>query len=215
LRVAVDSWREHVESPLTIHGPKALGGPAPESVLSRDLALIESAAAGDIDSFDALIRPRLDRLFRMAVAITRAESDARDAVQEACIAAWRDLPRLRDRSRFDSWLAQIVVNACRAALRKSRRSHVREIDVAIAGESDAASFPARRAHDEALAESQAIQLAFERLDPSARALLVLHYVEERPIAEIASIVGSPVGTVKWRLSNAREALARALKAERR
>ena len=68
--------------------------------LSGDASLVARAATGDADAFDLLIRPRLDRLFRMSVAILRSEANARDAVQEACVHAWRELPRLRDRDRF-------------------------------------------------------------------------------------------------------------------
>jgi len=53
------------------------------------------------------------------------------------------------------------------------------------------------------------------LAPDVRSLLVLHYVEERPLAEIARVMGSPVGTIKWRLSKARQTLDRALEVERR
>ena len=107
---------------------------ASSSARDTDARLLERAAEGDVDAFDVLLRPRLDRLFRMAVAITRSEADARDAVQEASVHAWRELPRLRDRERFDAWLAQILVNACRSLLRRRRRTSVREIDVdAIAG----------------------------------------------------------------------------------
>jgi RNA polymerase sigma-70 factor, ECF subfamily len=166
-------------------------------------------------AFDSLLRPRVDRLYRMAVAITRSEPDARDAVQEACVSAWRELPRLRDKGRFDAWLAQILVNACRANLRRSRRVLVREIDMNADGATASALHAAPRLHDESVAEAEAIGRAFERLDPPTRSLLVLHYVEERPLAEIGRILGSPVGTVKWRLSNARKELQRALEAERR
>lgn len=182
--------------------------PAPELLLER-------AAGGDATAFDALIRPRLDRLFRMALAITRSEADARDAVQEACVSAWRQLPRLRERERFDAWLAQILVNACRALLRRQRRSNVREIPM---GEPDGAVTHAERStrgHGEQIAEVEAIRRAFARLDPDTRALLVLHYQEEKPLAEIARVLGAPVGTIKWRLSNARKALDRALGVERR
>lgn len=180
------------------------------------VALVERAAAGDADAFDLLIRPRLDRLFRMAVAITRNESDARDAVQEACVSAWRELPRLRDRERFDSWIAQILVNSCRGSLRRRRRVQVREIpayamDSAVGAEARLATAgPA-----EASGEVDVIRRAFERLDPTARSLLVLHYVEERPLAEIGRILSAPVGTIKWRLSKARGALHRALEVEQR
>ncbi len=177
--------------------------------------LLEGAAAGDVEAFDVLIRPRLDKLFRMAIAITRSDADARDAVQEACVSAWRQLPKLRDHDRFDPWLAQILVNACRAHLRRQRRTNVREIRL---GEPDDESMSAgfsARGHGEQIAEVEAIRRAFDRLDPDLRALLVLHYQEEQPLADIARTLGAPVGTIKWRLSNARKALDRALKVERR
>ena len=176
--------------------------------------LLELAAQGNADAFDLLLRPRLPRLFRMAVAITRSEANARDAVQEASIHAWRELPRLRDHDRFDAWLSRILVNACRSLLRRTRRISVRELDVDDA-ESAGAERGARDRELETLPETDLIRRAFERLDPTVRALLVLHYVEERPLAEIGRILGSPVGTVKWRLSNARRALDRALELERR
>ena len=59
----------------------------------------------------------------------------------------------------------------------------------------------------------AIRRAFARLDPDKRAILVLHHVEERPVAEIASLLAIPEGTAKSRLHAAREALGRALRAE--
>lgn len=180
-----------------------------------DDALIARAADGDAAAFDSIIRPRLDRLFRMAVAITRQEADARDAVQEACVAAWRELPRLRDHGRFDSWLAQIVVNACRIHLRRQRRVTVREIAVEVQAETPAEPRSSTGGHGDSIAEVEAIRRAFARLGADERALLVLHYQEERPLAEIAAITGAPVGTVKWRLSNARKALDRALEVERR
>jgi RNA polymerase sigma-70 factor (ECF subfamily) len=181
---------------------------------SAEEALLERASRGEPEAFDAVIRPRLDRLFRMAVAITRSDADARDAVQEACVLAWRELPRLRDRSRFDAWLSQILVNACRGLLRKQRRVRVREVDVDDSGAAEPAAY-ATASGAEQLAEAELIRRAFDRLDGDSRALLVLHYAEERPLAEIGRVLGAPVGTIKWRLSNARKALDRALEVERR
>ena len=191
-----------------------VAGPAPATATERDRWLLERAAAGDADAFEALLEPRLQRLLRMAVAITRNASDAQDAVQEACVAAWRQLPRLRERGSFDAWLAQILVNACRGILRRRKRSTVIEIpvdEVLIAADGG----PASPDRGEDVGEVEAIQRAFGRIDPVHRALLVMHYVEERPLAEIGRITGAPVGTVKWRLSNARRALDRALEDERR
>jgi RNA polymerase sigma-70 factor, ECF subfamily len=181
----------------------------------EDDQLVERAARGESEAFDALIRPRLDRLYRMALAITRSEADARDAVQEASVLAWRELPRLRDRRRFDAWLSQILVNACRGLLRSQRRVRIREIRVEEPDEGRLVSAYETGGMADQLAEAELIRHAFERLDGATRSLLALHYVEERPLAEIGRILGAPVGTIKWRLSNARRALDRALEVERR
>jgi RNA polymerase sigma-70 factor (ECF subfamily) len=69
---------------------------------SMEIVLIERARTGDIEAFDELARRRVDRLYRTALAIVRNESDARDATQEALVAAWRELPGLRDPGRFDT-----------------------------------------------------------------------------------------------------------------
>jgi RNA polymerase sigma-70 factor (ECF subfamily) len=198
-----------------------LGGPFPAvagrvtSLADREAVLLDRAANGEVEAFDALLRPRLDRLCRMAVAITRNEADARDAVQEASIQAWRQLPRLRERTRFDPWLSQIVVNACRVLLRGQNRRRVREIEVDETTDGARGVRPSNPGAPDAIAETEAVQRAFLRLDPDARVLIALHYVEQRPLAEIGAILRIPVGTVKWRLFRARRILDGALKAEDR
>src|SRR3954452_3791029 len=97
----------------------------------RDLALIEAAAGGDRSAFDALIEARLSSLFHTALAILRHDADARDAVQDSCVQAWRGLDRLRDRERFDAWLGRILLNECRGLLRSRRRVQTREIDLEV------------------------------------------------------------------------------------
>src|SRR5512143_460443 len=87
--------------------------------------LVELARRGDTAAFEALLHGRLDGLFRRAWAILGNEADARDATQEACLSAWRQLPRLRDAAAFDAWLARVLFNACRMQLR--RRARVREV----------------------------------------------------------------------------------------
>ncbi len=64
-----------------------------------------------------------------------------------------------------------------------------------------------------MADNDAISRAFDRLRPDERAILALHHVDERPVAEIARTLGIPVGTAKWRLHSARRALERAMEAE--
>lgn len=179
-----------------------------------NLALVERAQTGDARAFGILIEARFWRLNRLALSITANEADARDALQDGCLRAWRELPRLRDRSRFDPWLWQIVLNSCRSLMRVRRRLHVHEIAIEDdqgrerRGGSSAAP-------GDALSESDVIQRAFQRLDPDKRTILILHHVEERSISDIADLLRIPEGTAKWRLHSARQALERALEVERR
>ena len=84
--------------------------------------LVERAARGDRDAFDLLVSDAVDRLYAMARLILRDADLAEDAVQEALIHCWRELPRLRDPERFEAWLRRMVVNACYDEGRKTRRA---------------------------------------------------------------------------------------------
>lgn len=173
-----------------------------------DATLIERARAGDADAFERLIEARLERAYRTAFAILRTDWDARDACQEAFIAAWRELPRLRDVDRFDAWLDRIVVNQCRSLLRR-RKTRVREISIDAAPEAtDDLSAPSPI---EALADEDLVRRAFARLSPDQRSVLALHHGEGRTVADIASLLGVPAGTVMWRLYRARRALEKVLR----
>jgi RNA polymerase sigma-70 factor, ECF subfamily len=169
--------------------------------------LVRQAARGDSLAFEQLIAQTADRMYRTARAILGDDADARDAAQDAYMSAWRELPRLRDPDTFDAWLRRILVNACRATLRNRRR--VREISLDEQFD--------RRTPGPSLADSigdtDLVARAFDRLDGAKRAILVMHYLNHESIAAIASTLGVPAGTAKWRLSEARAALERALIAE--
>jgi RNA polymerase sigma-70 factor, ECF subfamily len=170
--------------------------------------LVRRAADGDADAFELLVEPQIDRSFRTARAMLGNDADARDATQDAYVAAWRELPTLRDPSSFDAWLQRIVVNACRSVLR--RRGRVREVSLEA---TPGAPEPSRAAEADAVGDAESLARAYDRLDPDKRAILVLHYLEHEPVDAIAAAIGLRPGTVKWRLSEARAALGRALVAE--
>jgi RNA polymerase sigma-70 factor (ECF subfamily) len=173
--------------------------------------LIEAARRGDREAFDAIVRTRLDTVYRTAFTILGHEADAKDATQETFVAAWRNLPSLRDLNRFDAWLGRITINACRMALR--RRARVREISIDLPEAREPASGDAGTGA--AAADAEVFDRAFARLSVDDRAILVLHHHQELGIAEIADRLGVPNGTVKSRLHRARHALGRALERENR
>ena len=185
---------------------------------SPDEALVRRARLGDAAAFDTLVGSRIDRCYRLAWSILLNDADAADATQDAFVAAWRQLPRLRDPSVFDGWLNRIVANAARM----SRRHRVRLREVSVGStSSDESPTPARepapdpygRTEIDDVADNDAIGRAFDRLRPDERAILALHHVDARPVAEIARTLGIPTGTAKWRLHAARRALERAMEAE--
>ncbi len=92
-----------------------------------DRELLLRARAGDREAFELIVLAKGEPMFRTALAILGSEADARDATQEAFIAAWTRFAGLRDPERFDAWLGRILINECRMALRKRRR--VREVAV--------------------------------------------------------------------------------------
>jgi RNA polymerase sigma-70 factor, ECF subfamily len=188
-----------------------------ERVTSADDALVRRARTGDVTAFELLVDARLDRCYRLAWSILSNDADAADATQNALVSAWRDLPRLRDPGVFDGWLNRIVANA--ALMARRRRVRLREVSIQPAHPDDANPAPERR-HDlrartpmDEVVDNDAIGRAFDRLRPQDRMILVLHHVEERPLAEIARSLGIPVGTAKSRLHTARGALEKAMEAE--
>src|SRR5215211_6899551 len=87
--------------------------------MRRDL--VEAARRGDHEAFEVLATSAGDRLYAVARLILRSTDLAEDAVQEALVRAWRQLPSLRDPDRFDAWLHRLVVNACADQGRQMRR----------------------------------------------------------------------------------------------
>jgi RNA polymerase sigma-70 factor (ECF subfamily) len=153
---------------------------------------VDRAREGDHDAFSILVDVRLARLDAAARLIVRDPELARDAVQDALIRAWRDLPGLRDPDRLDAWLHRLLVNACRDLVRRRRR-RVIEVELSpldiVAGSASAA----------ALADRQLLEDALARLDPGHRAVVALHYLLGVPLPEVAVSLGIPLGTAKSRL----------------
>ncbi len=185
-----------------------------EAGASARRLLVERAQAGDVAAFEVLLDRWLEPAFRIALVILGDEPDARDATQDAFLAAWRALPGLRDPERFDAWLTQILVNSCRAIGRRKRRATVREIRVEGLGDLEEPAGTVD-AVDERAASLDLIQRAWFRLSVAERTILAMHHLEHRPLDEIAAALAIPQGTAKSRLFNARRSLERAVEAEQR
>src|SRR6188472_3284577 len=170
--------------------------------MRRDL--VRAAQRGDHEAFEVLATSAGDRLFAVARLILRATDLAEDAVQEALVRAWQQLPSLRDPEKFDAWLYRLVVNACADQGRQLRRwsQEVRSLPLEASVGDDTAS----------VADREQLERGFGRLKPEQRAVVVLHYYSGFSTSEIAGILGIPEGTARSRLHYATEQMRAALEA---
>lgn len=155
-----------------------------------------------------LARSNADWLFAVAQRILRDFDRAEDAVQATLVAAWRELPSLRDPERFQPWLRRILVRICYEESKRGR-STTSILRVVPADRPDPA--------DEILtvADRDQLERGFRRLLPEHRAILVLHHYLGMSPAEIAENLGIPAGTARSRLHYAHRAMRAALEADSR
>jgi len=168
--------------------------------------LVERAMRGDDVAFTELIDLDGDRCYAIAYRILRDAERAQDAVQQAFLLAWRELPRLRDPERFGPWLHRLLVNACHEELRRQRRWSTRIRALPVDG-------PSEPDTTVSVDDRDALDRAFARLTPEQRSVFVLHHHAGLALAEIADVVGVPVGTVKSRLHYATRTLRAAIVAD--
>jgi RNA polymerase sigma-70 factor (ECF subfamily) len=169
--------------------------------------LVERAQRGDAEAFEALVNESGHRLYAIAYRILRDSDRAEDALQEALIEIWDDLPTLRDPERFEAWTYRLVVHASYRLAKQERRriARVREI---LPG-------PGRPDDVSEVVDRDEIERLFRRLTPEHRAVLVLRHYVGLPVNRIAEVLEIPVGTAGSRLHYAERSLRAALDADAR
>jgi RNA polymerase sigma-70 factor (ECF subfamily) len=177
-------------------------------------ALLASARAGDSEAFGSLVAMHQRVVFRTALAALGSREDAEDATQDAFVMAWRRLDGFRGDSTFKTWLLTIT---WRKALdrRRSRRlwwnrtqSGWDNEPIALEDFAGAAPTPEHQAVARNLADRARQEIA--GLSPKLRDALLLAASGEHRYDEIAALLGIPLGTVKWRVSEARRQLTERL-----
>lgn len=161
-----------------------------------EATLLRRVRAGDEAAFVELIGPVRSAMWAVCVRITGNTHDAEDALQEALVAAWRNIDRFRADSRFSTWLFRIASNAALTVVR--RRPDVADTVLEIPSDS--------RDPGDVVGDAERVQEALMSLPESFRVALVLRIYGDLSYEEIGLHQNIPVATVKSRLSRARSML---------
>jgi RNA polymerase sigma-70 factor (ECF subfamily) len=179
-----------------------------------EAALVTRMQAGDKDAFEACVRTYCGRLLLVARRILRNEEDARDAVQEALLAACKQIGTFKGLSSLGTWLHRIVVNAALGRLRVRQREPEQSIEGLLPhfGEGEHQIDPPApwKATPETPLQQQEsrelVQQCIGKLPDTYRTVLLLRDIEELDTEETATVLGVSPGVVKTRLHRARQAL---------
>lgn len=169
--------------------------------------LVDRAKQGDREAFALLAASQVNRIYGIAKLVLRDPDLAHDAVQEALIRCWRQLPGLRDPASFEGWLTRIVVHAAADEAGRRRRF-----------EANVQALPMRwsepdRAAD--IADRDELERGFRQLSVAHRAVVVLHHYLDLPLPRVAEILEIPIGTAQSRYHYAIGALRAAIEADHR
>ncbi len=178
---------------------------------TEEKAVISKVCAGDADAFEALVRDNQKKVYNLALKMTGNEEDALDISQEAFIKAYTGLKNFRAESRFSVWLYRLTYNICIDFLRKRKRRP--ELPLTISdddGETLELEIPDTRYEPASQAERQELREAVAKgiaaLPDKHREILVMREMTGMSYDEIAVALGINEGTVKSRLSRARQSL---------
>ena len=170
--------------------------------------LVQRAKDGDHGAFESLVRPEIERLYGLAGLLLPDRGRAEDAVQEALLRAWRDLPQLREVGKFPAWLRRLVVNASHD---EGRRLGRRKREVELQPHHD----PGEPDELDGLLDRDELSQAFRRLDEQERTVVALRYFLDLSTSDAAATLGMREVTYRSKLHRALRMLNAALAADAR
>jgi len=170
-----------------------------EAVDERFLARL--AHTGDTEAFDELVRRHLSGIYRLCAGMLGGGDDAEDAAQETFVRAWQSLKRYDTSRPFGPWLRGIAVKVCQQGLRR-RSGELQRLAPLTGREADDTPDPIPDSSP--LAEE--VMVALGDLDDNYRVPLVLFYLQDASVAEVAQTLGISPGATRVRLHRGREML---------
>ncbi|HEX9162913.1 MAG TPA: sigma-70 family RNA polymerase sigma factor [Thermoanaerobaculia bacterium] len=179
-----------------------------------DATLVSGLRAGDDEAFETLVRLYMARLLRVARRFLKNEEDARDAVQDAFISAFRSIQNFEAGAKLSTWLHRIVVNSSLMKLRSKRRRPEEDIDELLprfkadghqVEDSVNWDLSAQEMVEQA-ERREIVRRAINQLPDTYRVVLLMRDIEEMSTEETAVALGITTAAVKVRLHRARQAL---------
>lgn len=167
------------------------------------MELVEKAKKGDAEAFNELIENNKIKMYKTAKSILNNEDDICDAIQETLISAYKNIDKLKENKFFSTWIIRILINKCYDIISKNKKlgtvvdiSEVQDVKTFDRYDSDSI-----------------VSKVLNQIDEDLKVVTVLFYYDGFSVKEISQIVNIPEGTVKSRLSRAREKLYILLKKE--
>jgi RNA polymerase sigma factor (sigma-70 family) len=181
---------------------------APEAVSGltgrAEESLVDGFVSGDAGAFDEVVRMHQTRVARMVHRLLGWPGDVDDVVQEVFLAAWRHRRKFRGGSSLATWLTAIAVNKCRSHERRRVLGRFwRSWQEVRAGEAGAPAEDSPLVRQETAA---AVRRAVEGLPPRCREVVVLRYLEDMPVSEVAVVLGISANAAQVRLARAKDRL---------
>lgn len=168
-------------------------------------------------SFDELLRPHVDYLYRLAWRFTGSTADAEDLVQDVLIKLYPRKRELDAIERLRPWLAKVLYRQFVDSLRKRARSPLVALPEGEEGEDGLERVQSIEDGPQELYErkqwQERIERALQQLNPEQRAVLAMHDIEGYKLEELEAILEAPLGTLKSRLHRARQRLRELLAVE--
>ena len=155
--------------------------------------LVKEAIKGNEDAFVQLIQENTQGMYKVARSILKNEEDIADALQDTIVACYESVGKLKKPQYFKTWLTRILINKCNDIIRSQKKEWVGEVYAEDVGStSDMEHF-------------EFIQM-LQGLDEKCRLIIILYYVQEFRVKDIADLLHMNCATVKTRLARGRKAL---------
>lgn len=159
---------------------------------------------GNPETFEELISNVKLKMYKTAIAILKNDDDACDAIQDALMSAYKNFSKLEDKKYFSTWIIRILINKCYDIIKKNKKVEYLNKQMEL-DENDK--------YYDRYSEESCVERTLNAIDSDLKVVTVLYYYDEFSVKEISEMLNIPEGTVKSRLSRAREKIYDILKKE--